>query len=107
MEAWHSVLTHPQILPFTADANTRYDLYGDHINRAITPAGALSPHIKGKDQLYVIEKLGEFIGGGDARGRAQRHQDGRPEGLRRRRSDARAQDPGAGQPRGVRGAERP
>jgi nitrite reductase/ring-hydroxylating ferredoxin subunit len=70
MEAWHSVVTHPQILPFTADANTRYDLYGDHMNRAITPAGALSPHLKGKDQLYVIQKLGEFIGGGgDSRGR--------------------------------------
>jgi phenylpropionate dioxygenase-like ring-hydroxylating dioxygenase large terminal subunit len=68
MEAWHSVVTHPQILPFTADANTRYDLYGDHMNRAITPAGALSPHIKGKDQFYVIDKLGEFLGG-DSRGR--------------------------------------
>jgi phenylpropionate dioxygenase-like ring-hydroxylating dioxygenase large terminal subunit len=70
MEAWHSVVTHPQILPFTADANTRYDLYGDHLNRAITPAGALSPHLQGKDQMYVIDKLGEFIGGGgDTRGR--------------------------------------
>ena len=70
MEAWHSVVTHPQILPFTGDANTRYDLYGDHMNRAITPAGALSPHLEGKDQQYVIRKLGEFIGGGgDARGR--------------------------------------
>ena len=68
MEAWHSVVTHPQILPFTADANTRYDLYGDHMNRAITPAGALSPHLKGKDQYYVIEKLGQFLGG-DSRGR--------------------------------------
>ena len=27
-------------LGFTADANTRYDLYGDFLNRAITPAGA-------------------------------------------------------------------
>ena len=68
MEAWHSVVTHPQILPFTADANTRYDLYGDFMNRAITPAGALSPHLKGKDQFYVIEKLAEFLGG-DSRGR--------------------------------------
>lgn len=68
MEAWHSVVTHPQILPFTADANTRYDLYGDHMNRAITPGGALSPHLKGKDQFYVIDKLAEFLGG-DSRGR--------------------------------------
>lgn len=68
MEAWHTIVTHPQILPFTADANTRYDLYGDHMNRAITPAGALSPHLKGKDQFYVIDKLAEFLGG-DSRGR--------------------------------------
>ncbi len=69
MEAWHSVVTHPQILPFTADANTRYDTYGDFMNRAITPAGALSPHLKGKDQQYVLRKFDEFIGGGDVRGR--------------------------------------
>lgn len=68
MEAWHTVVTHPQILAFTADANTRYDLYGDHMNRAITPNGTLSPHLKGKDQFYVIDKLAEFLGG-DSRGR--------------------------------------
>ena len=63
MEAWHTIITHPQILPFTADENTRYDLYGDHMNRAITPNGTLSPHLKGKDQFYVIDKLAEFLGG--------------------------------------------
>ena len=68
MEAWHTIITHPQILPFTADENTRYDLYGDHMNRAITPNGTLSPHLKGKDQFYVIDKLAEFLGG-DSRGR--------------------------------------
>ena len=70
MEAWHSIVTHPQILGFTADANTRYDLYGDHMNRAITASAALSPHLKGKDQQYVIESLAKFTGGaGDARSR--------------------------------------
>jgi phenylpropionate dioxygenase-like ring-hydroxylating dioxygenase large terminal subunit len=70
MEAWHSIVTHPQILGFTADANTRYDLYGDHMNRAITPSAALSPHLKGKDQMYVIKSLAKFTGGeGDARSR--------------------------------------
>ncbi len=68
MEAWHTIVTHPQILPFTADENTRYDLYGDHLNRAITPNGTLSPHLRGKDQFYVIDKLAEFLGG-DSRGR--------------------------------------
>lgn len=69
MEAWHSIVTHPQILGFTADANTRYDLYGDFLNRAITPAGAMSPHIKGKDQFYVLKSLEDFIGAGDSRAR--------------------------------------
>lgn len=69
MEAWHSVVTHPQILGFTADANTRYDLYGDHMNRAITPSGALSPHLPGKDQYYVLKSLTDFVGGGDSRAR--------------------------------------
>jgi phenylpropionate dioxygenase-like ring-hydroxylating dioxygenase large terminal subunit len=62
MEAWHSVVTHPQLLSFLGDANTRYDLYGDHMNRAITPSGVLSPHLKGKDQQYVLDKKADFIG---------------------------------------------
>ena len=66
MEAWHSVTTHPQLLPFLGDANTRYDLYGDFFNRAITPSGVLSPHISGKDQQYVLDKMAEFAGGSDA-----------------------------------------
>jgi len=66
MEAWHSVTTHPQLLPFLGDANTRYDLYGDFFNRAITPSGVLSPHITGKDQQFVLDKMAEFSGGSDA-----------------------------------------
>lgn len=69
MEAWHSVTTHPQLLPFLGDANTRYDLYGDFFNRAITPSGVLSPHMAGKDQQYVLDKMSEFYGGGDTRAR--------------------------------------
>ncbi len=62
MEAWHSIVTHPQILGFTGDANTRYDIYGDHMNRAITPSAVLSPHIADKhDQTYILQKLAEFV----------------------------------------------
>lgn len=62
MEAWHSITTHPQILAFTGDANTRYDIYGDHMNRAITPSAVLSPHIADKhDQPYILQKLSEFV----------------------------------------------
>lgn len=69
MEAWHSVTTHPQLLPFLGDANTRYDLVGDFFNRAITPSGTLSPHIEGKDQQFIIDKMNEYSGRGEARGR--------------------------------------
>jgi len=62
MEAFHAVVTHPQILGFTADANTRYDLYGHHLNRAITPNGVLSPHVRGKGEDHVLRKIGEFLG---------------------------------------------
>ncbi|MDX2237197.1 MAG: aromatic ring-hydroxylating dioxygenase subunit alpha [Hyphomonadaceae bacterium] len=60
MEAWHSVITHPHILPFTGDANTRYDVYGDHMNRALTPFAVLSPHLYDKNlpEQFIVD---EFI----------------------------------------------
>ncbi|MEM7571008.1 MAG: aromatic ring-hydroxylating dioxygenase subunit alpha, partial [Pseudomonadota bacterium] len=65
MEAYHAVITHPQILPFTGDANTRYDLYGDHMNRAITPSASLSPHLSDTlGQDYVLKGLQEFASSG-------------------------------------------
>ena len=30
MEAFHATKIHPEILPFQADENSRYDHYGDH-----------------------------------------------------------------------------
>lgn len=66
MEAWHSVVTHPQILPFTGDANTRYSLWGDHANLALTPFGVLSPHLSGKG-LGEQDILDALSGGGSGR----------------------------------------
>jgi phenylpropionate dioxygenase-like ring-hydroxylating dioxygenase large terminal subunit len=59
MEAWHSIVTHPHILPFTGDANTRYDTFGDHLNRALTPFAVLSPHLydKGHSQQFIIDEF--------------------------------------------------
>jgi phenylpropionate dioxygenase-like ring-hydroxylating dioxygenase large terminal subunit len=45
MEAFHVSATHPQIMPFTGDANSKYSLYGDHVNLTITPFGVLSPQL--------------------------------------------------------------
>ena len=64
MEAWHSVVTHPQILPFTGDANTRYNVYGDHVNVALTPFAIPSPHIAGDDnsEQWIVDQFLKYNG---------------------------------------------
>lgn len=64
MEAWHSLVTHPQILPFTGDANTSYNVWGDHVNAAFTPFGVMSPHIdpKGKEQQWIVDEFVKYNG---------------------------------------------
>ncbi len=63
IEAYHSIVTHPQILPFTGDANTQYDIYGRH-SRMITPFAVASPHIGGKqyEQLAIAQVLAGYRG---------------------------------------------
>ncbi|GGC17223.1 hypothetical protein GCM10011371_00870 [Novosphingobium marinum] len=59
MEAFHSIQTHPQLLPFAGDANTKYSLWGDHANLALTPFAVTSPHLadKGLTQDWVLEQM--------------------------------------------------
>ncbi len=45
MEAWHTIETHPQLMDYLGDANTRYNVYSDHVNLALTPYIINSPHI--------------------------------------------------------------
>ncbi|MFN0095926.1 MAG: aromatic ring-hydroxylating oxygenase subunit alpha [Dehalococcoidia bacterium] len=45
MEAYHVVVTHPQLLAALGDSNSQYDVFGNY-SRAITPNGTPSPHIK-------------------------------------------------------------
>ena len=60
MEAFHVIATHPQIMPFTGDANSKYNLYGDHVNLAITPFGDTSPHLQGEN-LTQQEVINAFL----------------------------------------------
>ncbi len=64
MEAWHTVETHPQILPFTGDANTQYSTYGDNVNAALTPFAVMSPHIDptGKAQQWIVDEFLKYNG---------------------------------------------
>ena len=45
MEAWHTIETHPQLMDYLGDANTKYNIYGDNVNVALTPYITNSPHI--------------------------------------------------------------
>lgn len=61
-EAYHVVITHPQVAPSNADANSQYDTYGEHVNRFISPLGVLSPHLYGKyteQQIFDQFTLGD------------------------------------------------
>ncbi|MNF76738.1 Naphthalene 1,2-dioxygenase subunit alpha [compost metagenome] len=60
MEAFHVIATHPQIMPFTGDANSKYNLYGDHVNVAITPFGTSSPHLDGS-RLEEQDVMNAFL----------------------------------------------
>jgi phenylpropionate dioxygenase-like ring-hydroxylating dioxygenase large terminal subunit len=64
MEAFHVIATHPQIMPFTGDANTKYNLYGEHVNLAITPFGDTSPHLSDREftQQEVIDSFLKYNG---------------------------------------------
>ncbi len=48
MESFHVIATHPQILSFCADANSRYDLLCANVNRNLTAFAAPSPHLGGE-----------------------------------------------------------
>lgn len=44
MESYHVIGTHPELLPTFADANSKYDVWGNY-SRAISPSGPPSPHL--------------------------------------------------------------
>jgi nitrite reductase/ring-hydroxylating ferredoxin subunit len=48
MEAYHVIETHPQVAVSNGDANSQYDVYGEHVDRFISTLGVLSPHLYGK-----------------------------------------------------------
>ncbi len=71
MEAYHVLDTHPQVSVSNADVNSQYDVYGDHVNRFISPLGVLSPNLQG--QYTDQDVLDQFtIGDADALGDARR-----------------------------------
>lgn len=64
MEAWHSLVTHPQLLPFTGDANSAYNVWGDHVNANLVPFAVLSPHLspEGISQQWIVDEFVKYSG---------------------------------------------
>lgn len=64
MESWHTVVTHPQLLPFTGDANSMYNIYGDYVNLTVTPFGTMSPHVDpaGKAEQWIVDEFVKYNG---------------------------------------------
>lgn len=64
MEAWHTVITHPQLLPFTGDENSAYWTWGDHVNVNLVPFGVISPHVdaSAKPQQWIVDEFVKFNG---------------------------------------------
>src|SRR5437867_1243538 len=62
-EAYHVIQTHSQVAISNADANSQYDIYGEHVNRFISTLGVLSPHLEGK---YTEQDILDQFTVGDA-----------------------------------------
>lgn len=62
MESYHAVETHPQILAYTADANSQYDKFSDNVTRQYTLGGVPSPHLSDVKDGETIEALMDALG---------------------------------------------
>src|ERR1700712_608598 len=58
VESLHVTTTHPQIAPYTGDANSQYDILSDHVCRFITPLGTPSPLID--SSAFTPERIIEY-----------------------------------------------
>ncbi len=64
MESYHAYATHPQLMPFTGDANAAYHVLGDHVNVNYTPFGTMSPHVQQHDlpQQWIVDEFVKYNG---------------------------------------------
>ncbi len=64
LEAWHTVVTHPQLLPFTGDSNSAYEVLGEHTNVNFVPFATISPHVDPTDkpEQWIVDEFIKFNG---------------------------------------------
>ena len=57
IESYHAVATHPQILKYTDDADSQYDVWEPHVSRTITALGVPSFHLKDVTDQDVADTM--------------------------------------------------
>jgi nitrite reductase/ring-hydroxylating ferredoxin subunit len=64
MEAWHTIVTHPQLLPFTGDCNSAYWTWGDNVNVNLVPFGIMSPNLDptGREEQWIVDEFIKYNG---------------------------------------------
>ncbi len=72
LESYHVLETHPQGLSTVGDANSQYDIFGDHVSRFVHLLGIQSPHIK--KPCTEQEMLGRLLAEGVVDGVRQQKQ---------------------------------
>jgi len=56
IESFHTVATHPQLLPYTGDTVSQYDCFSDTVSRTITPMGVVSSHLPDTTQQQAVHQ---------------------------------------------------
>lgn len=64
MESYHAYATHPQLMPFTGDANAAYNVWGDHVNANFTPFAVPSPHVaaQARGEQWIVDEFLKYNG---------------------------------------------
>ncbi|MGE0665954.1 MAG: Rieske 2Fe-2S domain-containing protein [Sphingomonadales bacterium] len=55
IEVLHVETTHPQTMPYIGDVNSQYDVFGDHVNRMITPQAVASPLLPSLSEQQIAD----------------------------------------------------
>lgn len=64
MESYHAFVTHPQLMPFIGDANSAYNVWGDHVNANYAPFGVASPHVNRREhsEQWIVDEFTKYNG---------------------------------------------
>jgi phenylpropionate dioxygenase-like ring-hydroxylating dioxygenase large terminal subunit len=67
IESYHSLETHPQVVPFSSDENAQYDVLGHHVSRFLIASGLQSSQVsEALSEHAILESLIVASGGAEA-----------------------------------------